>query len=152
METNLYCDAKQVSIVFRFSKEKKENDGFCQFQEFATLSSFLEREIFKGTKVVCSKSQKKNALTGSSSVIFQNSFIFISHSQNCCHSFTIMWKSLACYSTFKEIEMTLHINHHISLFIIVLLFYLLCVSKMLHIMQPPHFPIEKAGLLIQVFG
>ena len=74
METNLYCDAKQVSIVFRFSKEKKENDGFCQFQEFATLSSFLEREIFKGTKVVCSKSQKKNALTGSSSAIFQNSF------------------------------------------------------------------------------
>ena len=59
METNLYCDAKQVSIVFRFSKEKKENDGFCQFQEFATLSSFLEREIFEGTKVVLKVTEKE---------------------------------------------------------------------------------------------
>ena len=126
METNLYCDAKQVSIVFRFSKEKKENDGFCQFQEFATLSSFLEREIFKGTKVVCSKSQKKNALTGSSSVIFQNSFIFISHSQNCCHSFTIMWKSLACYSTFKEI-MTAYQSSYFIVYHI--LYFLACNIK-----------------------
>ena len=47
METNPYCDAKQVSFVFRFSKE---NDGFGQFQEpccCTTLSSFLEREIFE---------------------------------------------------------------------------------------------------------
>ena len=59
METNPYCDAKQVSFVFRFSKE---NDGFGQFQERSAAPLCLHSQKERFSKKVLKVTEKKRHL------------------------------------------------------------------------------------------
>ena len=60
-------------LSFDFQKKRRKMTDFASFKSLP-LCLHSQKERFSKERRWCSKSQKKNALTGSSSAIFQNSF------------------------------------------------------------------------------